>query len=185
MHWLKPPCNRLVTFPSTYLVIRADIASGHIFFQVYFWSGLLQKIWDPLYKKVSVFQVGKQECHSVFGADRQRAGQHTGAVCLFHYCHLRRNSCTLTSSIIKLLALRNNLSTINPMSLSHCIISIPLLQNRTQINRLRSLKTKTVTSLQLASVHSPAKHLFFCLIYFPQASSYKRQHNNISSMSFL
>lgn len=43
-----------------------------------------------MYQKVSVFQVGEQECHPVPGADGQGAGQHTAAVGLLYDGDLRK-----------------------------------------------------------------------------------------------
>lgn len=53
------------------------------------WS-FLEKVRDLLNQEIAVFQVGKQEGHLVLGANRQRAGQDTGAICFFDNGHLRR-----------------------------------------------------------------------------------------------
>lgn len=53
---------------------------------------MLQEVRDPLHQEVSVFQVGKQKGHSVLGADRERAGQHVGAVCLLYDGNLKQTT---------------------------------------------------------------------------------------------
>lgn len=49
----------------------------------------LEEVRDPLNQEVTVFQVGKQEGHFTLSADRQRAGQDTGAVSFLNNGHLR------------------------------------------------------------------------------------------------
>lgn len=49
---------------------------------------LLEEVRDPLNQEITVFQVGEQEGHFAPGANRQRAGQDTGAVSFFNNGHL-------------------------------------------------------------------------------------------------
>lgn len=72
-----------------HLVVRAVEATGEFFLQVDLRGGLLQEVGNPLHQEVPVLQVGKEEGHTVLGADGEWAGQHAGAVCLLHDGHLR------------------------------------------------------------------------------------------------
>lgn len=73
---------------TSHLVVGAVQATGELPLQVGLGGGLLQEVRDPLHQEVPVLQVGKQECHSILGADGQWAGQHVGAVRLLHDGHL-------------------------------------------------------------------------------------------------
>lgn len=77
-----------------HLIIWAVEATGKLLLKVDLRGGLLQEVWNPLDQEVSVLKVGKQESHTVLGADGEWAGQHVGAVCLLHNGHLEENSQT-------------------------------------------------------------------------------------------
>lgn len=76
---------------TTHLVVGAVQATGELPLEVGLGGGLLQEVGDPLHQEVSVLQVGKEECHSVLGADGEWAWQHVGAVCLLHDGHLEED----------------------------------------------------------------------------------------------
>lgn len=73
---------------TSHLVVGAVQATGELPLKVDLGGGLLQEVRDPLDQEVPVLQVGKQERHTILGADGEWAGQHVGAVRLLHDGHL-------------------------------------------------------------------------------------------------
>lgn len=59
--------------------------------------GSLQEVRNTLDQEVPVFEVGKQEVHLVLGADGDRAGKDTAAVCLLHNGDLQRTMGKVTT----------------------------------------------------------------------------------------